>query len=122
VCDLPYYLLILEPSQNAQSTTRSKKGLLQYKLACGNTLMKKNLLNEHPNEFIKNKLELRSIYQSGEGGGERGKKACKKKKLVHPSSIIKFYGGEGHYQKLNYPQLKFVENLIFSLSKATKAL
>ncbi len=117
-----YYLLVLEPSQNAQSTTRSKKGLLQYNLAHGNTLMKKHLLNEHPNEFIKNKLELRSINQSGEGSGERGKKACKKKELVHSSSILKFYGGEGHYQKIDYPQLKFVENLIFSLRKVTKAL
>jgi hypothetical protein len=84
--------------------------------------MKKHLLDEHPNEFIKNKLELRSIDQSGEGGGERGKKACKKKNLVHPSSIIKFYGGEGHYQKIDHPQLKFVANLILSLRKATKAL
>jgi hypothetical protein len=40
--------------------------------------MKKHLLNEHPNEFIENKLELRSIDQSGEVGGERGRKACKK--------------------------------------------
>ncbi len=79
-----YYLLALEPSQNAQSTTRSKKGLLQYNLAHGNTLMKKHLLNEHPNEFIENKLELRSIDQSGEVGGERGRKACKKWK-AYPS-------------------------------------
>jgi hypothetical protein len=84
--------------------------------------MKKHLLNEHPNEFIKNKLELRSINQSGEGSGERGKKACKKKKLVHPSSILKFYGGEGHYQKIDYPQLKFVENLIFFITKSDKGI
>jgi hypothetical protein len=84
--------------------------------------MKKHLLNEHPNKFIKNKLQLRSLNQSGEGSRKRGERACKTKKLVHPSSIIKFYGGEGHYQKINYPQLKFVENLVFFIMESDKGI
>jgi hypothetical protein len=66
------------------------------------------MLNEYP---------LLRFAKGGEGGGERGKKTCKKRKLVHSSTIINFVGGQGDY-KNNYPlQLKFVENLVLFIVK-----
>jgi len=44
-------------------------------------------------------LPSTNLNQGGEGGQRRGKKACKKRKLVHPSSINDFFGGKGGYQK-----------------------
>jgi len=56
-----------------------------------NTSMKKHLLNELPNEFTRYNLESMFVDQGGEGGGERGKKECKKKNLIHTSSIINLF-------------------------------
>jgi hypothetical protein len=52
--------------------------------------MKKHLSNELPNEFTRYNLESMFVDQGGEGGGERGKKECKKN-LIHTSSIISLF-------------------------------
>jgi len=76
-------------------------------------LPSKNMLNEYP---------LLRFAKGGEGEGERGKKTCKKRKLVHSSTIINFFGGQGGY-KNDYPlQLKFVENLVLFIVKSYNVL
>jgi hypothetical protein len=50
--------------------------------------MKKHLLNKHPNEFIKNKLELRSIDQSVKVGEKGAKRHVRRKTLsIHQASL-----------------------------------
>jgi hypothetical protein len=68
----------------------------------------KNMLNAYP---------LLRFAKGGEGGGERGKKTCKKRKLVHSSTIINFFGGQGGYKNNHLLQLKFVENLMLLIVK-----
>ncbi len=73
-------LSLFEPSKNAQNTTRCKTSLLQYNLNHGSTSTKKHMLNKHLDKFVMYKFESRST-NGGEGGGERGKKACKKRNV-----------------------------------------
>jgi hypothetical protein len=76
-------------------------------------------LNEYLNRFTKYKFESRSANQGGDGGG-RGKKACKKRKLVHLLSINDFFGDKGGYQKTSLFNSSSCKTLCFSLQKATR--
>jgi hypothetical protein len=81
-------------------------------------------LNEYLKKFTKCKFKSRCANQGGEGGGgRRGKKACKKRKLVHPSSINDFFGGKGGYQKTSlFNSSLFMRDLVFFIAKSYKAL
>jgi len=65
-------------------------------------------------------LPSTNLNQGGEGGQRRGKKACKKRKLVHPSSINDCFGGKGGYQKTGLFNSSSCKTLCFSLQKATR--
>ncbi len=64
------WLSFHEPSQSAQNTTTKK------------------MLNEYP---------LLRVAKGGEGWGKKDNKTCKKRKLVHSSTIIDFFGDQGGY-------------------------
>ncbi len=78
---------------------------------------KAHLLNEYLNRFTKYKFESRCANQGGEGGGRRGKKACKKKMLVHPPSINDFFGGKRGYQKTSLFNSSHARPYVFHCKK-----
>jgi hypothetical protein len=96
-------------TQSLQSTTKARKGLLQYNLAHGSVSMKRHPLNEHLEEFAKYKIKSKSF----KGGGNRGRSACKKQKVVYPLAIIDFWGGKGGYQKMVHFNSNLLNTLFF---------
>jgi len=79
---------LLEPSKNAQNTTRSKKSLLQYNFNHGSTSTKKHMLNKHLDKFVMYKFESKST-NGGEGGGERARRHARREMCgdtIRPSS------------------------------------
>lgn len=67
ICDTSSFSQV-EPMQNSQTTTKSRKGHVQQNHNHRCTLMKKHLLNEHHNDFVEYKIELESI-KGGVGWG-----------------------------------------------------
>jgi hypothetical protein len=62
-------MLMPKSTQSLQSTTKARKGLLQYNLAHGSVSMERHPLNEHLEESAKYKIKSKSF----KGGGNRGR-------------------------------------------------
>ncbi len=63
----------VELMQNSQTTTKFRKGHVQYNPNHGCTLMKKLLLNKHQNDFVECEIEL-NFTKGGVGENRKNNK------------------------------------------------